>query len=172
MLASPPAWHVRVTAWAAAPSRVVLDRRVRGNAFDLRLRPRRYGLSVSRRGLTCGTAIAPRGRHRIAVVVRIHPGSRCSIEVDNTPGTRRTKLVSPRRTPRWLLRLAWRQAAALEDPRPREIRIGLGRVDTIRLLGTFTCPYCHGPPGSLPIGTVATVTVDPRTRSVDSFGLR
>jgi hypothetical protein len=169
VLAPPPDWQVRVTEWRRP--RAILVRRVHTNAFDLRLRRGRYALSVSRPRATCGTAIAPRGRRRLAVVVHVDSARRCSIQVDNTPDTRRTKLVG-RPAPRWLLRLARREASSLQDPRPREMRLRTGRVDTIVLRGTFTCAYCHGPPGFLAIGSLARLTVDPRTRIVDSFSLR
>ena len=120
----------------------------------------------------CGIPFVVAGGSRIAAVVHLRPGTGCRVAVDNTPATARTRVVAPRRAPRWLRRLAFAQASWLEDPRPREIRLALGRKDTIVLLGRFVCPNCHGPPGSLPTGTVARFTVEPRTHGILGFGLR
>jgi hypothetical protein len=120
----------------------------------------------------CSIPFAIAGGRRIAAVVHLRAGAGCSVTVDNTPATARTTVVAPRRVPRWLRRLAFRQAARLEDPHPREIRLALGRKDTIVLRGRFVCVTCHGPPGSLPMGTVARITVEPRTHAIVGFGLR
>jgi hypothetical protein len=112
-----------------------------------------------------------RGR-RIAAVVHLRASAGCSVTVDNTPATARTRVVAPPRAPRWLRHLAFAQAARLEDPHPREIRLALGRKDTIVLRGRFVCVTCHGSPGSLPMGTVAQITVHPRTHAILGLGLR
>jgi hypothetical protein len=120
----------------------------------------------------CAVPFVIARRRRIAAVVHLRPGAGCSVTVDNSPATSRTKVVAPKRAPRWLRRLAFAQAARLQDPHPREIRLALGRKDTILLLGRFVCTTCHGSPGSLPTGTVARFSIDPRTQAIAGFGLR
>jgi hypothetical protein len=176
-------WHLRVRRYRGAEQ--VVDRRItRPGGVTLSLPVGAYLLLSSQ--LPCDgdcTNLDPEtdrcdvpfvifGRSRIAAVVHLRPGAGCRVTVDNTPATARTRVVAPRRAPRWLRRLAFVEASRLEDPRPREIRLALGRKDTIVLRGRFVCPTCYGSPGSLPRGTVARFTVDPRTHGIVSFGLR
>jgi hypothetical protein len=80
----------------------------------------------------------------------------------------------PSDTPGWLIRDARRFARWLGDPKPRELRIRIGRRDVIEMRGTFVCgKSCSYPPGGKPPrGTRARYVIDPRTRIVDSFFLR
>jgi hypothetical protein len=84
-----------------------------------------------------------------------------------------TVVIKPRGTPAWLVRDAFKFAGWLDDPRPRRIRITLGRFDTISLRGHFVCAKsCSYPPGAKPPhGTLAQYVIDPRTRGVTSFSL-
>ena len=175
-------WHLRVRKYDSSAQ--VVDRRITKSGVTLALPAGPYLLLSSQFPCDgncghldpetdrCGISFVVFGRSRIAAVVHLRPGVGCRVTVDNTPATTRTWVVAPRRAPRWLRRLAFAQASRLEDPRPREIRLALGRKDTIVLRGRFVCTNCHGPPGSLPRGTVARFTVDPRTHGIVSLGLR
>jgi hypothetical protein len=175
-------WHIRVRRFRGGEQ--VFEQRLLRPGATFSLPPGRYLLLSSQFPCDgncgyldpetdrCSLPFVIAGGRRIAAVVHLRAGAGCSISVDNTPATRRTKVVAPRRAPRWLRRLAFAQAARLEDPHPREIRLSLGRKDTIVLYGRFVCATCHGPPGSLPVGTVARITVAPRTHAILGFGLR
>ena len=175
-------WHLRVRRYGSSVQ--VVDRRRTQPDATLRLPAGSYLLLSSQFPCDgncghldpetdrCGIPFVVFGRSRIAAVVHLRAGMGCRVSVDNTPATARTRVVAARRAPRWLRRLAFSQAARLEDPHPREIRLALGRKHTIVLHGRFVCPNCHGPPGSLPRGTVARLTVDPRTHGIVSLGLR
>ena len=78
----------------------------------------------------------------------------------------------PERAPGWLVRLARLRARDLGEDRPDLLRITLGRSYVIELRGQFVCNLCRVPPGTAPPrGTVARLTVDPKTRIVESFSL-
>lgn len=79
----------------------------------------------------------------------------------------------PEGTPGWLVRIARLQARRLGDERPERMAIELGAPHRITLERDLVCEQCSRPPNaSAPRGSVAHITVDPKTRIVESFSLR
>src|ERR1041384_6459214 len=87
------------------------------------------------------------------------------------PSQHSTVLIAPRGTPHWLVRDAFKFSRGLHDPRPRRIRIVLGRFDTVAIRGRFVCTNCHGIWTTPPRGTLVQYVIDPRTHDVVSFNL-
>jgi hypothetical protein len=90
---------------------------------------------------------------------------------------RRTRLAAvidvPTNTPSWLTKRARLMAEALGDRSPAEVRIRVGRFDTIEMWGHFVCDKtCSYPAGAKPPRGSHTVDrIDSRDRSEVSFSL-